>query len=79
MRQLLRQTDEPIPLLSLCHRHPTRRGLIVLFLALLELVRLEAVVAVQAELFGPISLRKHKLFDVVFGGDAAATIDEQYA
>jgi len=79
VRQFLRQTDEPIPLLSLCHRHPTRRGLIVLFLALLELVRLEAVVAVQAELFGPISLRKHKLFDVVFGGDAAATIDEQYA
>ena len=37
-----------------------------------------AVIAVQNELFGPISLRKHKLFDVVFAGEAATEIDEQY-
>ncbi|MFQ5662231.1 MAG: segregation and condensation protein A [Terriglobia bacterium] len=78
VRQLLRATNEPIPVLSLCQRHPTRRGLIVLFLALLELVRLEAVVALQREQFGPIVLRKHKLFDVVFAGETAAQIDEQY-
>jgi len=78
VRQILRGTDAPVALVDLCRRHPTRRGLIVLFLALLELVRLEAVIAVQSELFGPISLRKHKLFDVVFAGEAATEIDEQY-
>ena len=78
VRQLLRGSDAPVSLLDLCRRHPTRRGLIALFLALLELVRLEAVIAVQNELFGPISLRKHKLFDVVFAGEAATEIDEQY-
>jgi len=45
---------------------------------LLELVRLEAVVCVQSELFAPIYLRKHKLFDVVFAGGSTAEIDEQY-
>jgi segregation and condensation protein A len=78
VRQVLREAEGAVPLLDLCRRHPTRRGLIVLFLALLELVRLEAVVAVQEKLFGPIALRKHKLFDVVFERCAAADIDEQY-
>ena len=78
VQKFLRQTDEAVPLLSLCERYPTRRGLITLFLALLELVRLEAVVAVQKDLFGPILLRKHKLFDVVFGGKTTARIEQQY-
>jgi segregation and condensation protein A len=76
--RLLRDTDKAIPLLDLCWRHPTRRGLIALFLALLELVRLEAVVAVQTEPFSPILLRKHKMFDLVFSGTKTRKIDQQY-
>ncbi|MFQ5694919.1 MAG: segregation and condensation protein A [Terriglobia bacterium] len=78
VRRALRTSEEPVPLLSLCERWPTRRGLIALFLALLELVRMEAVVVLQREAFGPIHLRKHKLFDVVFAGESPAAIDEQY-
>lgn len=78
VRRVLRETDEPVSLLDLCRRYPNRRGLITLFLALLELVRLEAVIAVQTELFGPIFLRKHKLFDVVFARGTKAQIEEQY-
>ncbi|MBI2957074.1 MAG: segregation/condensation protein A [Acidobacteria bacterium] len=78
VRRALRESQGSVPLLDLCRRYPHRRGLIALFLALLELVRLEAVIAVQAELFGPIFLRKHKLFDVVFSDDTAAQIDQQY-
>jgi segregation and condensation protein A len=74
----LREVEGLVPLLDLCRRHPTRRGLIVLFLALLELVRLEAVVAVQTEPFGPVSLRKHKLFDLVFVADTTTEINRQY-
>lgn len=78
VRELLRASNQPVSLLELCRRHPTRRGLIVLFLALLELVRLEAVVALQTQLFGPVQLRKHRMFDVVFAPDTATEIDEQY-
>lgn len=78
VRQLLRATADPLSLVELCRRHPTRRGLIALFLALLEMVRLEAVVAMQTEPFGPVHLRKHAMFDVVFAENTAAEIDEQY-
>ncbi|MEE8200313.1 MAG: segregation/condensation protein A [Candidatus Acidoferrales bacterium] len=75
VRRVLRETEAPVPLLDLCRRYPTRRGLIALFLALLELVRLEAVVALQTEPFGPIFLRKHRLFDLVFSEGASDKID----
>lgn len=76
IRTVLQSREEPVPLRDLWRRFPTRRGLITLFLALLELIRLEAVVAVQSELFATIVLRKHRLFDTVFGGKTAAKIDE---
>lgn len=66
VQEALRASEEPVPLESLFTRYFYRRALIVLFLAILELIRLEAVIAVQQESFGPILLRKHKLFDVVF-------------
>jgi chromatin segregation and condensation protein Rec8/ScpA/Scc1 (kleisin family) len=60
--------------------------MIVAFLAVLELVRLQAVMIVQAQLFGEILLRKHKMFDAVFAGTegeparnaSLKEIDDQY-
>ncbi len=65
--------------------------MIVALLAVLELVRLQAIVLTQQEQFGDIRLRKHKMFDVVFAGGEALNetpddplrgplkgIDEQY-
>lgn len=66
VQDALRATDEPVPLAVLLARRPTRPALIMVFLAILELIRLEAILAIQQEAFGPILLRKHKLFDVVF-------------
>lgn len=43
-----------------------RRAMIAAFLAVLELVRLQAIVVVQERLFSRILLRKHKMFDTVF-------------
>jgi len=52
--------------------------MICALLAVLELVRLQAVALSQGELFGAISLRKHKMFDTVFsGGNPAADIDAE--
>ena len=50
----------------------TRSAMICALLAVLELVRLQAIVLVQGELFGSITLRKHKAFGLVFAGGEAA-------
>lgn len=76
IRRVLAGTGKPLPLVDLVKRFPTKRGLITLFLALLEMIRLESIVAVQKELFGAIFLRKHRLFDTVMGDDTAKEIDE---
>jgi chromatin segregation and condensation protein Rec8/ScpA/Scc1 (kleisin family) len=53
--------------------------MIVALLAVLEMVRMQAVILVQSELFADIGLRKHKMFDAVFAGpDAMSQIEEQY-
>ena len=49
--------------------------MICLFLAILELVKRQAVSLQQGELFGDIDVRRHELFDEVFHADnPAATI-----
>ena len=49
--------------------------MICALLAVLELVRLQAIVLTQSEIFGSIAIRKHKMFDVVFaGGELSATV-----
>lgn len=79
MQEVLSATDAPVPLATLIQRYPTRAALIALFLAVLELIRLEAVTAVQQQPFGPILLRKHGLFDVVFARPGKIkAIDAEY-
>ncbi len=68
LRQQLLTTDGGIELVSFFESCPSRHAMIVALLAVLELVRLQAIVLVQQELFGAIHLRKHKMFDVVFAG-----------
>ena len=75
IRTALGASQEAVPLVDLVGRFRTKRSLITLFLALLEMIRLEAIVAVQMELFGPILLRKHRLFDAVLTRQTAAGID----
>ena len=77
IRAALGETDDAVPLEDIVRRRPSRRGLITLFLALLELIRLESIVAVQKELFGDIFLRKHRLFDTVMGGQRQKTGDTE--
>jgi len=77
-RELLASQDG-VSLAAFFQACPSRYAMIVAFLAVLELVRLQAVIAVQSATFGEILLRKHKLFDAVFSGETpAAEIDEQY-
>jgi segregation and condensation protein A len=51
----------------------------IAFLAVLEMVKLQAVALVQEKQFGAILLRKHKMFDLIFDEQGGIRqIDEQY-
>lgn len=70
LRSHLLASDQGIDLTEFFESCPSRSAMICVVLAVLELVRLQAVLLVQGELFGAIRLRKHKMFDAVFSGSA---------
>ncbi len=66
VRRRLMMEERPIRLRQLLRNVHTRQGLICAFLAILELVRLQAVLARQDAVFGDIVLKKHSNFDQIF-------------
>ena len=75
VKQRLLAEDKPVSLRRLLHRTHTERGLICMFLAMLELVRLQAVLLNQPTLMGDILIKKTENFDTVFA-DQAQTRDD---
>ena len=69
LKNLLRGEDKPVLLREVFERQPSRRAMMATLLAVLEMVRMQAIVLRQDELFGEIVARKHKMFDVVFSSD----------
>jgi len=79
LRQRLMAGEDAVSLIEFFDSCTTRNAMIVALLAVLEMVRMQAVILVQSELFADIALRKHKMFDAVFAGpDAMSKIEEQY-
>jgi segregation and condensation protein A len=79
LRAQLVASDEPVSLVAFFEACASRHAMIVAFLAVLEMVRLQAVLLVQETQFSDILVRKHKMFDVVFAEDGTIRqIDEQY-
>jgi segregation and condensation protein A len=79
LRQRLISTEEAVSLIEFFENCETRHAMIVALLTVLEMVRMQAVLLVQSELFGDIRLHKHKMFDAVFAGpNAMSKIEEQY-
>ena len=74
-RRRLLMEDRPIRLKRLLQHITSRHALIASFLALLELVRLQAVLLRQDRVFGDILLKKHPMFDTVLGEGAAVRDD----
>jgi segregation and condensation protein A len=65
--------------LALFEEQTSRRAMICLFLAILEMVRMQAIVLVQREAFGEIGIRAHKRFREVFETEQdITTIDKDY-
>ena len=71
------QTDKPLFILRVMERQRSRRAMICLFLAVLEMVKSQSVVILQPDLFGEIALAKGERF-----AEAEAqppdTIEEEY-
>jgi len=65
LRRRLSLEDRPLRLKQILRNVQSRQALVCMFLALLELVRLQAIQLRQDHLFGEILLRKHVGFDAV--------------
>jgi segregation and condensation protein A len=75
VRRRLALEDKPIRLKQLLRTLRSRSALVCTFLALLEMIRLQAVLARQDQVFGEIVIKKHTGFDSLMT-DAPAVKDD---
>jgi segregation and condensation protein A len=75
LRRRLALEDRPIRLKQMLRNVESRQALVCMFLALLEMVRLQAIQLRQDRLFGEILLRKHVGFETVMAEQAAVRDD----
>src|SRR3984893_8455162 len=77
--QILASDDNSVSLIQFFEACPSRHAMIVAFLAVLEMVKMQAVVLVQEKQFGEIIVKKSKSFDLVFDETGGVRqIDEEY-
>ncbi len=74
VKHMLRASSGPVSLEELIAGYLWRQALIALFLALLELVRVRAIVLRQKELFGPLTVSKSKRFEEILAATNAAAL-----
>jgi segregation and condensation protein A len=65
LRRRLALEDRPLRLKQILNNIGSQQALVCMFLALLELVRLQAIQLRQERVFGEILLRKHSGFDAI--------------
>ncbi len=78
--------EKPLFILQIMEKQRSRRAMICLFLAVLEMVKMQAVQILQKELFGEIALGRGERFEEAFapvvdgvdGPVPVAVIDEDY-
>jgi segregation and condensation protein A len=75
VKRRLVMEDKPVSLRRLLHNTHTERALICMFLAMLELVRLQAVLLHQPTQQGDILIKKTDNFDAIFADQAQARDD----
>ena len=75
LRRRLTMEDAPIPLSQMLRNARSERAVICMFLALLELVRLQAILLRQERNFGDILVKKHTGFEQVMNDTLAARDD----
>jgi len=77
--QILGSDTSTVSLIQFFEACPSRHAMIVAFLAVLEMVKLQAVGLVQEKQFADILIKKSKAFDVAFDENGAILhIDQEY-
>jgi segregation and condensation protein A len=76
--QILSSDTNAISLIQFFEACPSRHAMIVAFLAVLEMVKLQAVALTQEKQFGEIFIKKSKSFDTAFDESGALRIDAEY-
>ena len=77
VRRRLMVEDRPVRLKQLLRHLRTRQALVCAFLAILEMVRLQAVLCRQDAIFGEVVLKKHVNFDAITLDTSAVQDDWQ--
>ena len=75
MRRRLTMEDRPVRLSQMLRNARSERAVICMFLAVLELVRLQAILLRQERTFGDILMKKNADFDQVMNDTLAARDD----
>ena len=77
--QILASDDNTVRLIEFFEACPSRHAMIVAFLAVLEMVKMQAIALAQEKQFGEIVLKKGKSFELVFDESGGLRqIDEEY-
>jgi segregation and condensation protein A len=76
VRRRLLLEDRPVHLKQMLQHMHSRNALVCMFLALLELVRLQAILLRQDRVFSDILIKKHAMFDTVFSEGTGVVRDD---
>jgi len=76
--QILASDTNSVSLIQFFEACPSRHAMIVAFLAVLEMVKLQAVALAQEKQFGDIVVKKSKAFDAAFDETGTLRIDAEY-
>lgn len=69
-----------VSIVGLFERQRSRRAMICLFLAILEMVKRQAIVLAQKDAFGDILIKRHEEFDQAFlSEESLSTLQEEYS
>jgi segregation and condensation protein A len=80
LREKFREAKKghPVFILRILEQQRSRRAMIVLFLAVLEAVKMQAVEVTQKDLFGEIALLERDKFDAMFDTAEPLAIEKDY-
>jgi segregation and condensation protein A len=80
VRETLARTraNETISAVRLFEQQGSQRAMLCLFLALLELVKRQAILLQQTDAFGDIAIKRSKTFAEAFEGEQLAAVEEEY-
>ena len=82
LRDMLQNSprSQPVSVTELFERQRSRRAMLCLFLAILELVKRQAVQLAQKEAFGDIYVKRSAAFDEALGSEQAiAAVEQEYS